>query len=108
MDNALTTFVQRAINCQIACNMCFDACLEENDVNMLTDCIRRDRECADICGIAVDFVSRKGTLTTEILDACIKSCISCAEECEKHDHMEHCRDCAVACKECAEACQAIR
>lgn len=101
MDNTLTTFVQRAINCQFACNMCFDACLEEDDVKMLTDCIRYDRECADICGIAVDFVSRKGTITQELLEACIKSCETCAEECEKHAHMQHCLDCAEACNECA-------
>jgi hypothetical protein len=108
MDNGITLFVQRAINCQFACNMCFDACLEENDVKMLVDCIRYDRECADICGIAVDFVGRKGTLTKEILEACIKSCVTCAQECEKHEHMQHCQDCAVACNECADACRAIR
>lgn len=108
MDNTLTTFVQRAINCQFACNLCFDACLEENDVKMLTDCIRYDRECADICGIAMDFVSRKGTITQELLEACVKSCETCAEECEKHAHMQHCQDCAEACYACAEACKAIQ
>jgi hypothetical protein len=32
--------------------------------------------------------------------------MACAEECEKHAHMDHCRKCAEACRHCAEVCQA--
>jgi len=107
MNTAVKEFIQTAVNCQLACNMCFDACLEEDDVKMLAECIRLDRECADICGIAVDFVGRKGTITKEILEACHKSCEACAAECEKHTMMQHCQECAKACRECAEACHAL-
>lgn len=35
--------------CMEACNHCFDACLQEDNVNMMAECIRLDRECADAC-----------------------------------------------------------
>lgn len=91
--------------CQQACNHCFDACLKEDHVGMMTECIRLDRDCADICGITLDFVQRESDVLPELLEACIKSCEACANECEKHDH-DHCQRCAKACRECAEACRA--
>ena len=106
MKPELNNLTEELVNCQIACNKCFDACLEEEDVKMMAECIRLDRECADICGIATDFVSRKGTVSKDILEACAKSCDACADECEKHKHMEHCRVCAEACRRCAAACRA--
>lgn len=106
METKMKTFIEKTVNCQVACNRCFDACLEEDNVKMMAECIRLDRECADICGIAVDFATRKGTITEELLNACIKSCEACAEECEKHDH-DHCKVCAKACRECAESCRAL-
>jgi hypothetical protein len=35
-----------------ACNTCYDACINEEDVKKMADYIRLDRECADICGLA--------------------------------------------------------
>lgn len=92
------------VACQQACNHCFYSCLEEDHVEMMAECIRLDRECADICGLTIDFIQRESNVLPEILEACIKSCEACADECEKHDH-EHCQQCAKACRECAEACR---
>lgn len=41
--------IQTLHECMEACNHCYDACLKEEDVNMMAKCIRLDRECADIC-----------------------------------------------------------
>lgn len=98
------SLVETLLACQQACNHCFYACLEEDDVKMMAACIRLDRECADICSITLDFLQRESNILPEILEACIKSCEACADECEKHDH-DHCQQCAKACRECADACR---
>jgi len=49
MNETVEPLVRTVTACQAACNNCFDACLEEDDVKMLAECIRLDRECADAC-----------------------------------------------------------
>ena len=36
-------------NCINHCNYCADACLDEDNVKMMVDCIRTDRVCAEVC-----------------------------------------------------------
>ena len=38
-------------NCVTECNHCATACLDEQDVKMLSKCIKLDIDCADICKI---------------------------------------------------------
>lgn len=90
--------------CMEACNHCFDACLQEDDVQMMAGCIRLDRECADMCGYLEQAITRKSPFVKELASVCAIICEACAAECEKHDH-EHCQQCAKACFDCAEACR---
>ena len=45
-------------NCAAECNHCASACLEEYDVSKLLRCIKLDIDCAEICTLAISFVSR--------------------------------------------------
>ena|SRR5829696_9223564 len=90
--------------CAAECNHCAIACLDEQDVKMLTRCIKLDIDCAEICKLAASYVSRGSEHTQHILNECAEICDACAEECEKHSHMEHCRKCAGYCRHCAEVC----
>lgn len=92
------------MECWIACEMCSDACLDEEDVKMMVRCIRLDRDCADMCRAAVGAMVRGSGNAAEICRACAVACEACAKECEKHQH-EHCRICAEACRRCAEECR---
>ncbi|APG61089.1 four-helix bundle copper-binding protein [Christiangramia salexigens] len=92
-------------NCINHCNYCADACLDEDDVKMMKDCIRLDRVCAEACAalnqtLAINYSDVKG-----LVEYCKKVCQECADECGKHD-TQHCKDCAAACKECVKACEA--
>lgn len=91
--------------CMEACNHCFDACLKEDDVKMMADCIRTDRECADMCAFLEQAVTRNSPFVKELAGVCATICEACGKECQKHDH-DHCQECAKACFECAEACRA--
>lgn len=89
--------------------MCADACLAEENIADLRNCIRTDLDCADICAATARVMSRHtpGELAVvrALLEACAVACRTCAEECDRHaDHHEHCRICAEACRRCEAAC----
>jgi tetrahydromethanopterin S-methyltransferase subunit C len=91
--------------CAILCNMCFDACLKENEVQLMAECIRLNRECADICQFTASFFSSDSVHTAKLVSICADICQKCAEACEKHEHHEHCRKCAITCQTCHEMCK---
>lgn len=92
-------------NCVSACEFCANSCLDEDNVEEMTNCIRLDRDCADICSLAIKFLSRESKRAIHIIGTCADFCAECAEECEKHDH-DHCIECAKACRQCEESCKA--
>ncbi|MFJ7747849.1 four-helix bundle copper-binding protein [Peribacillus sp. NPDC097295] len=89
-----------------ACNHCFDACLKEENVKMMAECIRLDLECAEMCSYLEQALSRNTPFVSELAAACVKICESCGNECKKHDH-EHCQKCAGACLTCAVECRKL-
>lgn len=91
-------------DCAAACNHCFNACLNEKDVNMVTRCISLDRDCADICQLTARMLQSDSEVSIEMLRLCITICEACGDECSRHSKMEHCRECAEMCRKCAEAC----
>jgi Domain of Unknown Function (DUF326) len=97
--------IQTLLDCALACEHCASSCLQEEDINMMINCIKLDRDCADICTQAARLLQRDSIVGHQYLLLCEEICRLCAAECGKHDH-EHCRQCAVACEECAEACHA--
>lgn len=71
---------------------------------MMAECIRLDRECADICAYAAESMARNSPFVQQICQLCAKICEACGNECKKHDHV-HCQQCAEACLICAETCR---
>ena len=93
-------------NCAAECNHCATACLDEQNVKMLSKCIKLDMDCAEICTLTASLIARGSAHGKHLLKECAEVCNACAEECEKHTHMEHCKQCAAACRACAEICRA--
>ena len=109
-NNALIRCIEECYACAQACVACADACLGEKDVQALTQCIRLNLDCADIC-VATGRIATRRTGSDEgvlrkLLEACVAICRACGDECERHAH-KHCRVCAASCRDCAEACQAV-
>lgn len=100
------TAVSTLHDCMAACNHCFDGCLREENVGMMVECIRLDRECADICGYLEQAIMRGTPFITQLAQACAAICEACGEECQKHE-MEHCKKCAEACFRCADVCKKL-
>jgi len=95
-------------DCIQACNSCSTDCLREPDVSMLAKCIQLDTDCADICALTSQYLSRDSQFGRALAKQCAVVCEACAQECDKHaSHMVHCKQCAEICRRCAEECRAI-
>ncbi|CAN5908066.1 four-helix bundle copper-binding protein [soil metagenome] len=98
--------IEACVVCLVACEACSAACLAEQNVAMMVECIRLDRDCADACSNALRAMARSGPIADELCRACAAACDACATECERHAaHSEHCRLCAEACRACASECR---
>lgn len=102
MENS-TQLLSILADCAAACNRCSTACLGEDDVRKMAQCIRLDMDCAQACTTTAAFVARNSDHAKHLLKECAEICGKCAAECEKHN-VDHCQQCAQACRKCQEAC----
>ena len=63
-----TDCIKECDACAAACEHCATACLSEAEVKAMADCIRLDRDCADICRLASAMMSRDSKFAKEICD----------------------------------------
>jgi hypothetical protein len=110
VNQAFITAIDAAYSCAQTCTSCADACLAEDMVAELRQCIRLNLDCADVCQTTATLANRRTGSNEEVigklLEACVTACRLCGDECARHGSMhEHCRICADACRSCAEACQ---
>ena len=110
--DVLAAAIDAMTDCAQACVADVDADLSEPDLADMVKCIRLCLHCADVCRASSDVTSRlavyEPNVTKPLLEACVASCRSCGDECERHAPMhEHCRVCAEACRRCEEACRRL-
>jgi hypothetical protein len=108
-SSPLVHCIQACFECEQTCTTCADACLGEKDVQTMIRCIRLNLDCASVCGSTGKILSRQTVFDTQVaqatLEACVRVCRICGEECERHaEHHEHCRVCAEACFHCESTC----
>jgi uncharacterized membrane protein len=108
----LAAAIDACLNCLQACISCADADLVEDDVEEMRTCIALDQNCADVCDVTARALSRlalwDGFVIHHLLQACVRVCTACAEECARHaDHHRHCAICEKACRACAKACSTL-
>jgi hypothetical protein len=104
--------IDACLRCTQSCTTCADADLVEPDIDEMRDCIAICLNCADVCVLTARLLSRPAHsdlyVMHRLLEACVRVCTACAEECAKHAH--HHRHCALSektCRECVTACQAL-
>ena len=108
----LAAAIDALSDCAQACNADVDADLSEQNLADMVTCIRLCLECTDICTATVGVISRPAvydaSVTRPLLEACVASCKSCGDECERHAQMHaHCRVCEQACRRCEQACREL-
>lgn len=100
------TCIEACLDCAQECEHCATACLQEEDPKMMERCIRLDRDCADMCVLAAQMMSRDSEFAHDFCRLCAEICAACGEECRKHD-MAHCQRCADACERCSKECESM-
>ncbi|CAM4250243.1 four-helix bundle copper-binding protein [Saccharibacillus endophyticus] len=98
--------IDACIRCMNVCNVSYVSSLKGLDIFELRECLRLDRECADLCGVAIQAMTRNSPFVAEICELVAKACDACADECMKHKH-EHCQECVEVCRECASICRSV-
>ncbi|BCG59579.1 MULTISPECIES: four-helix bundle copper-binding protein [Paenibacillus] len=98
--------IDACLKCMNACNSSYVSSLKEYDLALLRDCIRMDRECADICAYAIQAMTRQSPYVADICSLCADICEATAKECGRYEQT-HCRNCIDACLDCAKACREI-
>ena len=99
-------------SCIDASNACFEACeycvseccLRADDVKGMVKCTQLCRDCADICVLSSQYMSRNSEFSYKICGQCADICDACAVECDKFD-MDMCKQCVQVCRACASECR---
>lgn len=99
----LRACLKACVRCAHDCEQCVEACLKDENVDTLADCIRTNQDCAQLCWAASALIIRSSDFIVDLCHVCMKVCQRCAQECEKHNYWE----CAAICRECAEECRKV-
>jgi hypothetical protein len=104
--------IDACLRCLQSCTTCANADIAEDDVGEMRICIAQCLNCADVCVATARLLSRPAysdpAVIHPLLQACVRTCTSCAEECARHaPHHVHCAICEKACRACVEACKAL-
>jgi hypothetical protein len=98
------TCIDACNKCMQACEECLTSCLKEADVQARIHCINMLHDCADICAMAAQWMSRGSMYAKQLCQLCATICDACAVECAKFQDA-HCQECANYCRQCAEECR---
>ena len=70
----------------------------------MVKCIQLCRDCADICILSLQYMSRNNEFSNKICGQCADIYESCVVECDKFD-MDMCKQCAQVCRACVSKCR---
>jgi Domain of Unknown Function (DUF326) len=95
--------IQACHACVVACESCATSCLNDPQCTTMISCIQLDRDCADVCALTAQLMTRDSVSVTQMCTMCATICQNCADVCSKHK-TGHCQLCAEACRKCADEC----
>lgn len=111
VENNFKGFSKEMQICIQNCSVCHQVCLQT-----LAYCLKQDGEylkpkhlknlmdCAQICMVSADFMSRDSELQKAVSEVCANACLACAESCEQFADDQTLRLCADICRQCEESC----
>ena len=69
-NDALIRCIEECYSCAQTCTSCADACLAEEMVKELTQCVRLNLDCADVCNITGRIATRRTGSDDELIRRC--------------------------------------
>ena len=111
-EETLIDCIEACIGCGQAATACADASLGERDLSELTRSIRLCIDCAAVCEVTAQVLTRQTEtslgLSLAQVTSCLEACRACGAECSRHaGKHEHHRVCADACRRCEQACSRL-
>jgi len=98
--------IQNCTTCHQICLQTISHCLEKGGEHASAQHIRVLSDCAEICSVSANFMTRGSDLHPAICGACAEACLACADSCEQvAGSDEVMKACANICRQCAESCQ---
>ena len=97
--------VRAALECQTTCTETVIHCLMKGGAHAEPSHIRMLLDCAEICQLAANFMSRESDAHPRVCEVCAEVCERCATSCEQLADDDDMRRCAEACRSCAESCR---
>lgn len=114
MGQSMQQCIESCFACVSICNRCSDEMIgmdadshmDHKDKDIRQVCIRLCQDCADICALSAQWMSRLSSSADMLHQVCADICDHCADVCERHAaHHALCSDCAAACRRCAGLCR---
>src|SRR5438874_11413309 len=91
INDALIRCIAECYSCAQTCTSCADACLAEQMVRDLTQCIRLNLDCADICSTTRRIPTRRTASDEELNQRPLDLCPT-ASRLRAHDRHRHARE----------------
>lgn len=99
--------IEACDRCAQQCERGVNECLKDQNVKMLSDCIRQQQDCAEICRTTSSFLSRGSQSSHDICRVAAEICDTCCTELEKQSQRDCCRQSLNACRRCADECRQL-
>src|SRR5690349_19429778 len=78
LSQPLVRCIEECYDCALTCASCADACLAEQAVAQLRQCIRLDLDCADVCiatgALAIRRTGSNEDILRQLLRVCLSAC----------------------------------
>ncbi len=97
--------IQQCTECHRVCVETLQHCLEQGGHHVEPAHVREMLDCAQICAVSADFMSRGSDTHIDVCGVCAHVCQRCAESCEKVNDSAEMQRCIDACRACAQSCR---
>jgi hypothetical protein len=98
--------IKACLDCHATCLATIDHCLTMGGQHAEASHIRIMMDCAQICVVSADFLSRGSSHHAHLCRECAEICRECAQNCDGHPGADDMmRRCAESCRRCAAECE---
>lgn len=105
MSDEMQMCIQNCMSCHQICVLTLSHCIEKGGSHSEAAHLKSLMDCAQICTVSADFMSRQSDIHASVCGACAEACLTCAQSCERFEDDAVMKACADLCRQCAESCK---
>ncbi|OYZ21748.1 MAG: ferredoxin [Bdellovibrio sp. 28-41-41] len=105
ISSEMQVCIQNCTLCHQVCEQTLLYCLTKEGKHLEPLHLKALIDCAQICTVSADFMSRESNIHAAVCGACAEACLECANSCERMGDDRMMKLCAEVCKRCEESCR---